>query len=123
VELGKLCVSGTGVNEDFAKARRLFKNACDAKEPRGCSNLAAMVELGRGADADEVAAYELYANALSLHAQACEIRRQHSACCQEAWHYEYGKGTKASSARARSLYGRCCEAGVQLGCDREKALR
>ena len=122
VELGKLMVTGNGVALDFTKAARVFRSACTQKEARGCSNLAAMMELGRGMEIDELNAYELYAQSLSLLAESCELKRDHAACCQEAWHYEYGKGTKASTSRARSLYSRCCGAGVELGCERQKAL-
>lgn len=67
VELGVLYGTGTGVARDEAQARKLFERAAEAGNPRGVSNLAALVG---GAPADPARQRELLGRAAETNAEA-----------------------------------------------------
>ena len=46
-----------------------------------------------------------------------------TACLNLGWLYYYGQGARQDFAKAKELYGRACDLGLQEGCDKYKSLK
>lgn len=46
--LGMMYATGTGIKQDYFKARELYEKACDGKVHRGCLGLGLLYETGSG---------------------------------------------------------------------------
>ena len=78
-------------------------------EPRGCSNLGLLHEMGRGVAVNKGKAAVLYE-------RACEGGIA-EACVNLGGLLQTGDGVAVDKKRANALYGRACEAGVVEACE------
>ena len=62
-QLGTLYFLGTGLQQDFERARRLYQKAADLGSPSGIVNLAYLYYYGRGVEVDQVRAFQLFTRA------------------------------------------------------------
>ena len=61
--LGTLYFLGTGLQQDFERARRLYQKAADLGSASGTVNLAYLYFYGRGVEVDHVRAFQLFTRA------------------------------------------------------------
>ena len=81
-------------------------------EPRGCSNLGLLHELGRGVPVSK-------GKAAALYERACQGGIA-AACANLGGLLQTGDGVAVDQKRARVLFERACEAGVVEACGVER---
>ena len=91
-----------------ARAADLFQQACDARDFRGCSDLAQMLEAARSMTKDEPRAAALYQ-------RACDGGLG-SACNSLGKMYREGRGVTPDTARSTTLFDRACSNSAPEGC-------
>ena len=75
-QLGTLYEAGRNTPQQFDRAARLYRNACDQDHAEACASAARMYERGAGVRRDSTHAVELTRKACSLgHTSACPKRR------------------------------------------------
>lgn len=107
-DLGVMMLGGIGgLTQDERKSVQLFKRACDGNVPTGCTNLAYMVEFGRGVQKNAALAAEIYSRACDAHPSACAVQGI-------ALMYDLG-GRKKDSKRSGAELLKACELSVKAG--------
>ncbi len=109
VNAGVMYKEGKYVTQDYNKAIKFFKIACDDKAYVGCYNLAIMYSSGAGVKRDIGKAVKLYNN-------SCQNNNAES-CYNLAVMYHEGKNVKKNSKKAIKYYKKACDNGISQGCN------
>lgn len=130
---------------DYATARRIYRGVCDAGDVRGCTNLAILLDFGRGGPREPQVAEELYTRAcfnnsfgacnnlgemlISNRARTRDPRRARAvfqqACANDFFRACTNLGILRANAvggpldlvGARIVYTKACEGGSADGCN------
>jgi TPR repeat protein len=97
-----------GVRQDWLAAARFYERACALKEWRGCTNLAAMLQDGRGTKPDPTRA------AVFLK-QACD-GNDANACGLLGDAVQKGRGVPRDPTRSKRLLAIACKGGQRWAC-------
>jgi TPR repeat protein/dienelactone hydrolase len=108
---------GTGVTADPATAASYYRRGCEGHYPRGCLELAEMLEKG-AVPAEEVdgEAPEYYRRARKLLEKTCQTDHDGRDCARLAELVRDGRGGPKDEARAEELFERGCQYD-QRACD------
>ena len=90
---------------------RVYQQACEGGEMRGCYNLGVMYRTGTGVTQD-------LARAVSLYQEACD-GGELEGCTNLGVMYRTGTGVAQDLARAVSLFRQACDNGHVQACSRE----
>ena len=108
--LGILYQTGQeGVKQDYSKAAKLFKKACDVGEPIACGQLGVLYYDGKGLKKD-------ISKATNLFKKACNDGEAVS-CAQLAKQYLYGEIVEKDVNKAVILFKKACDGGYRPACD------
>jgi hypothetical protein len=91
--------------KDYASARKLFAQACDGGELRGCNYLGFIYAKGLGVQSDEVAAGKIYQ-------KACDQGSLTSCAGLGSTYQDLGNGEEA-----RKYFKKACDGGLIEACD------
>ena len=100
---------GSGVPQDYEKARILSKQACDGGNALGCTGLGWIFHEGHGVPQD-------YEKARILSKQACD-GGEPLGCNNLGWIFHEGHGVPRDYEKARILSKQACDGGEPLGCN------
>jgi TPR repeat protein len=109
-DLAVLYENGESLEQDQARARKLYEKACQSTKPdaTACNNLAVMYQQGRTVEADQDKASQLYR-------RACELGSM-LGCRNLARRYLEGEGVEQSTVRAAALLEKACQLGHPQAC-------
>jgi hypothetical protein len=96
-------------NQDFPTAAKLWQQACDAGEPKGCFGVGVMFEEGKGVAKSVKRAVDLYKS-------ACD-QSYATGCYNLGLMYGNGRGVSKDLKRAADLYRRACDEGNAAACN------
>lgn len=100
---------------EFHLAARMFQNACDGGDARGCTHLGQMYESGQGVAKDVNRAEQLYL-------KACDGGDTRG-CTNLGFMYASGQEVPMDVNRAAQLYQTACDKGDDVGCKNLSALK
>lgn len=100
--------------QNYVRASKLYKTACDGGGMSGCHNLALLYGQGKGVRQN-------YSKANELRKTACDGGSMPS-CFNLGEAYEQGTGVRQDKSKAKSLYGVACDGENQNGCDAYRVL-
>jgi TPR repeat protein/serine/threonine protein kinase len=118
VSLGELLEGGMlGVEEDAARAAKLYDQACDDGNMRGCTNLANLVYYGNGLEQDVKRSFRLNDKACSGGDKV--------GCARLGLLFALGQGTGKNMKRAAELHRQACTVppATQAGQERCENLK
>jgi len=147
LDLGTIYGAGLGVKTDYFKAKQYYKKACDNNNASGCFLLGELYEDGLGVRQNLYKARILYQKAFEnghkyaytkfvylmnsiksnyglakiYYEEACK-NKEASECTSLGKLYEFGKGVEQDYQKAKMLFGKACDNGHQVGCDKYKEL-
>ncbi len=97
------------VEQNYEEATRLYRQACDGGDARGCTSLGYQYDNGHGVEqVDEVEAVRLY----RLGCDSGDV----AGCWKLGHMYEIGHGVVRSEEDAVRLYRQACDGGEMRGC-------
>jgi len=140
VDLGVKYELGKGIKKDYAKARELYKKACDGGNAKGCHNLGGSYLIGEGVQQDYTKAKKLYAKSCNGgYSRGCFMlatlykKTYNYTKAKELYitaadlgdargyynlgvMYEEGKGVGQDYLKASELHQKACDAGWASVC-------
>ena len=111
-----------GPDLDYAAAAAYYGRACAASYAPGCTGLAWLHLLGKGARKDPGLAIALFTRAYDGYRLACAQGALES-CVAAADMLIEGRGVASDESEALSLLETACEKGERRACERAQSLR
>lgn len=112
VNMGIFYENGHGISKNFDKALQFYDKACQNGEMNACHNAGHLVLTNKEPN---------YFIGKKFFEMACEKKYAKSCFNLAIMHFE-GKGTRQNKQIAKEFYGKACDFGLQMGCDKFKEL-
>ena len=97
------------LHNDYAKAAKLYRKACDMGNADGCYNLGVFYRDG------QQGVKQSYVKAAELFRKSCDLGRD-DGCNNLGVLYVKGKGVRKDYIKAAELFKKACNSGLKMGC-------